>query len=354
MKNRGFLSVCKPRRSHLGGTGCLLFLLLAGAAPAADPKPGPLFTSDLSVQSIAEAHGGGNGLQFDAGLDSYTGIPGANGDIATFIGQVGISRARSHPAPPGFFKDGDDTALLIKVATVNFHLNSERSVNLKVGHFEIPYGLEANISNAGELRDFTRGRNTGLMLDWGATVNGTLPRFQYEVGLSRGSGMTYSDRFDPYALSARIGTPVDYEGYAGVNAVGLTFFRGRILNMNRSAVLERERVAVDAQYYRGPLGFLLEASTGSNGKGAARTNVSGMLAEINVTSPAETLSAYVQTTVERQRTGVRASRGGALVAGVRWSPDRHWVVSLQRDEAVWRPEGTPPAGLFVLQLRHRL
>lgn len=353
MTRFGIHPIAGVRRALALGFGSLLSLLPASASAAAS-RTGPLFTSDLSVQSVMEAHGGGRGMQFDAGLDSYSGIPGANGDLATFIGQVGIAKAQSHPAPPGIFKDGDDTAFLIKVATVNFHLNPERSVNLKVGHFEIPYGLEANISNAGELRDFTRGRNTGLMLDWGATLNGTLPRFQYEVGLSRGSGMTYSDRFDPYALSARIGTPADYEGYAGVNAVGLTFFRGRILNMNRSAAIERERVAVDAQYYHGPWGLLLEASTGSNGKGAGRTNVSGALAEINLTNASETLSVYVQTLVERQRTGARASRGGSLVAGVRWSPDRHWILSLQRDEAVWRPVGAPAAGLLVLQLRHRL
>ena len=192
------------------------------------------------------------------------------------------------------------------------------------------------------------------MLDWGATLNGTLPSFQYEVGLGRGSGMTYSDRFDPYSLAARIGTAADYEGYAGVNAAGISVFRGRILNMNRSAAMWRERVALDVQYYRGPFGLLLEASAGANGTGPGRTKVAGTLVELNVTNPSETLSFYVQATTERQHTGARASRGGNLVAGVRWCPDRHWIVSLQRDEAVWRPAGAPAAGFLALQLRHRL
>jgi hypothetical protein len=334
--------------------GLAAILLPAQRAESAAGSRSPLFTTDVSVQSVTEAHGGRSGLQYDAGLDSYGSFAGADGDVVTFIGQLGVSRAQRHPAPPGFFEDGDDTAVLIKVATLNFHLNPERSLNLKVGHFEIPYGLEANISNAGELRSFTRGANTGLMLDWGATLNGTLPKFQYEVGLGRGSGMTYSDRFDPYSLAARIGTAADYEGYAGVNAAGISVFRGRILNMNRSAAMWRERIAFDAQHYHGPFGLLLEASAGNNGTGPGRTKVAGALVELNVTNPSETLSVYVQATTERQRTGARASRGGNLVAGVRWSPDRHWILSLQRDEAVWRPAGAPAAGFLALQIRHRL
>ena len=116
----------------------------------------------------------------------------------------------------------------------------------------------------------------------------------------------------------------------------------------------RERVALDVQYYRGPFGVLIEASAGANGTGPGRTKVTGTLVELNVTNPSETLSFYVQATTERQHTGARASRGGNLVAGVRWCPDRHWILSLQRDEAVWRPAGAPAAGFLALQLRHRL
>jgi hypothetical protein len=348
-------SISAGTKRWLPHFGRLAVALLGAATLEAAKGPRvPIFTTDVSVRSVSEAHGGRSGMQYDAGIDSYGSFAGAAGDIATFIGQVGVSRAQRHPAPPGFFDDGDDTAFLIKVATLNFHLNQERSLNLKLGHFEIPYGVEANISNAGELRSSTRGANTGLMLDWGATLNGTLPKFQYEVGLGRGSGMTYSDRFDPYSLAARIGTPVDYEGYAGVNAIGISVFRGRILNMKRSAAMWRERIAFDAQHYRGPFGLLLEASAGSNGTGPARTKVAGALLELNVTNPAETLSFYVQVTTERQRTGARASRGGSLVAGARWSPDGHWIVSLQRDEVVWRPTGAPAAGFLALQIRHRL
>ena len=99
-----------------------------------------------------------------------------------------------------------------------------------------------SISNAGELRGFTLGSNTALMVDWGATLNGTLERFQYDVGVGRGSGMFYADNFDPYALFGRIGSPVDTETYGGVTGWGFSVFRGKVLNPARTAVHLRQRV----------------------------------------------------------------------------------------------------------------
>ena len=59
-----------PRRlRHLLITLAAMLTVAGRAAPAAGGG-GPLFTTDLSVQSVSEAHGGRTGLQYDAGLDS--------------------------------------------------------------------------------------------------------------------------------------------------------------------------------------------------------------------------------------------------------------------------------------------
>jgi hypothetical protein len=204
-----------------------------------------VLTPDLAVRHVRDETTGRHGERYNLVLDAYGKLGTAHRDIATVVAQVYLSRLERHPAPPAVFDGPTDTEVLPTINTVNLHLTEDRRLNLKVGHLELPYGLETTITNAGELRSFTMGANTGLGVDWGATLNGTLERFQYEVGVGRGSGMFYADNFDPYSLFGRIGSPVDSETYGGTTGWGFSVFRGKVLNPARTAVLQRERVALD-------------------------------------------------------------------------------------------------------------
>lgn len=341
----------------LGIRRWLLGLAVAAAWPAgATPWGNERFvlTPDVSARWVRDQTGGRQGAQYDLALDAYAKLGTAQRDIATLVTQVYLSRVQRHPAPPPFFAGSSDTEVLPMINTLNLHLTGDRRLNLKLGHLELPYGLEATISNAGELRQFTLGPNTALMVDWGATLNGTLERFQYEVGVGRGSGMFYADNFDPYSLFGRIGSPVDTETYGGVTGWGFSVFRGKVLNPARTAVHLRQRVAVDGQVYFGPLGLLGELSTGANGQGAGRARVLNGLAEVNLTSRREAVSGYVQLVGERTIAGGRGVRGWTQVVGVRWTPPGGWIVSAARDERIWRSAGTPPQVFLNLQVRRRL
>jgi len=333
-----------------------LLAWLAGIPAEATPWGSERFvlTPDVSARWVRDETGGQQGAQYDLALDAYAKLGTPQRDVATVVAQVYLSRAQRHPAPPPFFDGPSDTEVLPMINTINLHLTEDRRLNLKVGHLELPYGLEATISNAGELRQFTLGPNTALMVDWVATLNGTLERFQYEVGVGRGSGMFYADHFGPYSLFGRIGSPVDNETYGGVNGWGFSVFRAQVLNPARTGVHLRQRVAVDGQVYLGPLGLLGELSTGSNGEGAGRARVLNGLAEANLTSRREIISGYVQLVGERTSVGGRGTRTWTQVVGVRWTPAPGWIVSAQRDERIWRQRGMPPQGFLNLQVRRRL
>lgn len=313
-----------------------------------------MLTPEASVRHVRDETSGRHGERYNLVLDVYAKLGTPRRDFATVVAQVYLSRLERHPAPPAVFDGPTDTEVLPTINTVNLHLTEDRRLNLKVGHLELPYGLETTITNAGELRSFTMGANTGLGVDWGATLNGTLERFQYEVGVGRGSGMFYADNFDPYSLFGRIGSPVDSETYGGTTGWGFSVFRGKVLNPARTAVLQRERVALDGQVYFGPLGLLGELSSGANGQGARRVRVLNGLAEVNLTSRRETVSGYVQLVGERTTAGGRGVRGWTQVMGVRWTPAPGWTVSAARDERIWRQPGTRPQVFLNVQVRRRL
>ena len=313
-----------------------------------------VLTPDLAVRHVRDETTGRHGERYNLVLDAYGKLGTAHRDIATVVAQVYLSRLERHPAPPAVFDGPTDTEVLPMINSINLHLTGDRALNLKVGHFELPYGLETSITNSGELRSFTMGANTGLGVDWGASLNGTLERFQYEVGVGRGSGIFYADNFDPFSLFGRIGSPVDSETYGGTTGWGFSVFRGKVLNGARTAVLRRQRIALDGQVYLGPLGLLGELSAGANGEGVRRVRVLNGLAEVNLTSRREIVSGYLQLLGERTAAGGRGVRTWTQVVGVRWTPAPGWILSAARDERIWRQPGTRPQVFLNLQVRRRL
>jgi len=93
-------------------------------------------------------------------------------------------------------------------AYANFKLNDGRS-NIKIGHFDVPFGLEPLIDTHSTLLQTQTSKNIGFKQDWGLSVNGALPSFDYEVAATLGTGGVekISREDGSYLLSGRIGAP---------------------------------------------------------------------------------------------------------------------------------------------------
>ena len=211
---------------------------------------------DVSARGIFDDSGYQKSLGF-FGLDLHKVFTSGNRDVATLLFQPYMTRANDLVPTPPVFDGPDDWELIWRIANVNFKLQQEGALNLRIGHFELPYGLEQTINTNGTLRDYTHGGNFGLKADWGATVNGDLDTLEYEFAWSLGSGNEVRDDGGSGVLSGRLGTPRD-----GAEVFGVSFVDGEF--QTPGGIVPRTRFGLDAQVYRGPMGFFAEFSTGED------------------------------------------------------------------------------------------
>lgn len=274
------------------------------------------------------------------GLDLHKVFTSGDRDIATMLFQPYLTRANDLVPTPPVFDGPDDWELIWRIANVNLKLRQDGALNLRVGHFELPYGLEQTINTNGTLRDYTHGGNFGLKADWGATLNGDLAELEYEFAWSRGSGNEYRDDGGPGVLSGRLGTPRD-----SAEVFGLSFVDGEF--QTPGGLLPRTRFGLDAQIYRGPMGFFAELSTGKDNDSV---DITRGLGEVNWRNPEETVLAWVQLvgTDQDRNTGLNS------LMGVRWEPATGWSLSTQYGQ-VLEPlqDGGGRPGSLTLQLRYR-
>ena len=262
--------------------------------------------------------------------------------------QLYLGRSANHPLGVPAYDSANDWELFPKITAINFHLSHDRRFNLKIGHYEIPYGLEASINSNGTLRQFSHRSNLGLKLDWGATINGTFPKFQYEIGVSRGSGMEFNSNGNPYAVAGRIGTPIDTENFWGTPSVGLSFYQADV-RLGTGTMQDRWRVGLDGQHYFGPIGLLGEVSVGETDS----EDTVHLLAEINATNRRETILVYHQLRWIHQRVTTGWDDMGSSALGIRYAPDTHWALSAQFTQELWQLARRPTDQIFSLQLRYR-
>lgn len=90
---------------------------------------------------------------------------------------------------------------------------------LKVGHFDVPFGLETNVDTHMTLVQLMSMRNVGFKRDWGISAGGQLDDLDYEFALTRGMGKEYNERGENYLISGRIGTPADENFSIGLSAL---------------------------------------------------------------------------------------------------------------------------------------
>lgn len=278
------------------------------------------------------------------GIDLHKVVSTGSRDLVTLTLQPYMTRVDNLVPTPPIFDGPDDWELVWRIFNANVKLRQDGALNLRVGHFELPYGLEQTLNTNGTLRDYTHPVNFGLKADWGATLNGDFDAFEYEFGWSRGSGNEWRNDGDPGIISGRIGTPRDGDEVWGVSFADGDFRTPR-------GILERSRIALDAQIYRRDLGYFAEVSVGEDG---GDTDVVRALGEINWRNSHETVLAWVQL-VGAHLDGPDGSRESLTsLIGARWTPSPGWSFSTQYvqvldpiDDAMSR------RGTLALQLRYR-
>ena len=237
---------------------------------------------DLSTRHVNSLRGENSSWQHVIGLDLHKVFQNEHGDIGTLLFQPYLVRLSNVKNPPFYFADGDDWELTWRMTNFNYTQLAQGKFNIRVGHFEVPFGLEQNIDTNGTLRQSTFS-NRGLKADWGASINGALENSEYEIAITRGSGMEYSASHDPYLISSRLGSPSNKNFVAGLSG-----FYGEILNANGTT--KQKLLGVDIAYYVYQWELLLETTGGETNDNAAMH----FLTELSWRSPIENLHLYSQ------------------------------------------------------------
>lgn len=279
--------------------------------------------------------------QYWVGLDVHKVVSTRHGDIGTIVFQPYWVHFSNRAGTPYFF-DGKQSELTWRIANFNYTALSKGGFNIRVGHFEVPFGLEQNIDTNGTLRQYTFA-DRGIKADWGVSANGILPRFEYEIAVSRGSGNDITDRDHPHLLSGRLGTPSHKNLIAGVS-----FMSGEVLGA--AGTVRRERVGVDLAWYRGPWELLLEASGGRNNK----TDVGNALVEVSWRNAMETVHSYTQFRHVQQDAGNGWEQGSTATTGLNFQLPYNVTLSGQWSKPLDRLATQSEHSTFTLQLRMRL
>jgi hypothetical protein len=310
------------------------------------------------------------------GLDIHKVFSTDTSDIGTLVAQLYLTRVDRISKRPFFFDDDHDWELVFRIFNFNLTRLADGKVNIRVGHFDMPYGIEYTINTNGTLRQFTTVQNLGLKNDFGFSLNGVLSDFEYEFALTRGTWNEYFQEGQPYILSGRIGTPREEN-----LIIGLSTFYGEVSQPIRPlarivrddigqqkaprAVIRRKRVGLDIQYYFNSLGFLLESSCGTDfskvGGSSRGLSISNNFLEINWQAK-EDVFIYVQNR-STFRFVPRGADTDAINAsfGIRYTPailkitaTTNWAFSAQITQTLSTPSHSQRGLTFAFQIRLRL
>jgi len=294
---------------------------------------------DVSSRSVSN-----NNDSFSAnvlGFDLHKVVSTAERDIGTLVFQPYIVNFSGKESTPYFF-DGRDTELTWRIANFNYMALPSGALNLRVGHFEVPFGLEQNIDTNGSVRQYSY-TERGIKADWGVSVNGVLPRFDYEVSLTRGSGNDISNRDNPYVIAGRVGTPATKNLIAGVSV-----FDGRV--QGPDGVIKRQRIGFDLAWYYEHWELLGELSVGDDA-GDRREQA---LVELSWRDASETLHVYTQFRQLRQEQSDTIDSGSSWAIGAAYDLSHGLSVDCQWSRVVDRLGSQQQQSEVSLQVRYRL
>ena len=308
-------------------------------------------TLDLSVRTVKTAENDPAQLAF-VGLDLHRVVSTSSEDRATltlqpylaFV-QNGSAQWDTPPQKHPLFDGSNDWAIQWRNFNANFKILQNGSLNVRLGHIEVPFGIEYPIDTNGRALDYAHGANfVGIKADWGASLNGITGGYEYELAFLRGSGNGYESESisgeTPYFISGRIGT--DRNADVGI---GLSALRGNLLTPSRDLV-ERRRFALDAQYYLRNFAVLGEVAAGSNGGLSTDTvDVFQIFSEVNWRSLRNTSQVWLQFL----NRSIDPNHHRELRAGVAWVPMQKITLSGQ----LTRNIAPTTANTILIQIRYR-
>ncbi|MFW5450260.1 MAG: hypothetical protein ACKE9I_01575 [Methylophagaceae bacterium] len=322
----------------------LIILWLCTEAVASEQDNNQRFAVDLSTRVVRNFETNQTAtLQF-VGFDYLKIFSGTQGDIGTLLLQPYIARIDNLENHPPFFDDEDDTELTFRNFYFNYTGINGGRFNIRLGHFEIPFGLEQVINTNGTLHDFIHGANIGVKADWGASLNGTLPTLEYEFALTRASGNEWETKGNPYFLSGRVGSSREKNFSVGISALDGELFTGNKQTISRS------RYGIDFLWYRKALTFMGDLSIGKD----ESTYVFNSLLELNWHNPYETVLVYLQY----KRFAKDFTVGGwdslnNITLGAQYDPDNHWQFDAQLSSDQSTIASNAKQHKLALQLRYR-
>ena len=253
------------------------------------------------------------------GFDLFKVLSDEHGDYATIVMQGFATRINNNPSPPWFFDGPTDWEFIYRMFHINWKIAPRGVMNVKLGHFEMPFGLETLIDTNGTLRQMGTARNLGLKADWGMTLNGVVQGMQYEFGLGRGGGQQWQSAGTPYDFVGRVGTDPAKGWWMGVSGFSGELYRpvGNIA---------RRRVGFDSGVEWGNWTLMGEVSGGNNGAADAIQ----FLGDLSWRDPDLDWFLYGQLQINKQRGDAVGWSGTTQTnLGVDWTPDRHWTLSAQ-------------------------
>ncbi len=293
----------------------LLLITLPATAKATDwLTNNTRATLDFSSRVIES--GGETWTLHAVGLDLHKVFSSSRGDIGVLTFQPYLVRIDGAPTVPPIFDDGDDWALQWRIANFNYTGLGRGRFNVRLGHFELPVGLEQVVQTNGTLYQVPV--IGGLKADWGVSINGVLPWFEYEIARTQGSGNSLSSDADGLVVG-RIGLPQQRLWWAGLSALEGEVERG-------PGFVDQRRFAIDGGI-RLPRGFSLLLQHARGEEGAA--DVVFDYLETSWTTPRETTFVYAQWRSERRDLDVERQRRRDFHLGLRFEPNAHFSASVE-------------------------
>ena len=304
------------------------------------------FVVDVAFRPGYFGQTGNFGNSTFVGIDLHKVFSSDQGDIGTLTMQPFLTRIDNvQDAPLSIHEDPHDWAIDWRITNFNYTAVGRGKTNFRIGSFEIPFGLEQIVNTNGTLRDYTHFENFGLKTDWGVTLNGEQNDVEYELGVTRGSGVRYRRRDGPYLLAGRIGTSRDKPVVLGISALhGETINFGPIGGTDR-----RSRVGIDTTVGAEKYVFKSELSMGFENDDRVFTG----LFEIDSFNSDESLLIYNQFVVRGiSDTDVWDYEVRDSI-GVRWQADSSLALSSQLSHFFDAPGSESRGTTIEVQARYR-
>lgn len=129
------------------------------------------FAVDFSLRPRYEFEQGDYSRIESVGIDIHKVFSASDGgDLGTLVLQGYFTKLNSVKKHPSFFDDENDSKFICRICNFNMTIMDRGKLNLRIGHAEIPFGLEYNQDSNGTLRQYSNGRDLGNKLDWGVAA----------------------------------------------------------------------------------------------------------------------------------------------------------------------------------------